>query len=257
MRKFLLILFMIQVALGTWSWGPQAEESLVPPSPKFYKGRRIAEPMHSSGADWLVRAEREREEHSSRLLGALGIKPGDTVCDLGCGNGFYSLKLAPLVGQEGIVLAVDIQQKMLDLLMARAEQRMIHNIKPIRGTVVDPKLPQQGVDLLLMVDVYHELSHPEEMLRAIRASLKPEGRIVLVEFREEDPEVPIKPLHKMSKQQILKEIPPNGFKLVGEFDELPWQHVMFFARTDVWPRCATPCDVHAADLHCAGGCGHP
>jgi ubiquinone/menaquinone biosynthesis C-methylase UbiE len=122
---------------------------------------------------------------------------------------------------------------MLRMLEDEAKQAGLKNIKPVLGSVVDPRLPEGGVDLILCVDVYHEFSNPQEMLVAMRKSLKPDGRLVLVEFRLEDPKVPIKLLHKMSKEQILKEIPPNGFKLVDQFDKLPWQHVMFFQRDDL------------------------
>lgn len=205
-------------------------EDPIPPPVKEYKGREIAQTMHFLGAPWLTRDSRDREEDCKTMLAALKIKPGDTVCDLGCGNGFYTLKLAELVGEKGQVYAVDIQREMLDLLKDRATGERITNIKPLLGTLVDPKLPANSVDVVLLVDVYHEFSHPEQMLTAIRKSLKPTGRVALVEFRAEDPDVPIKPLHKMSKAQILKEFPPNGFKLVEEFDKLPWQHLMFFQR---------------------------
>jgi cyclopropane fatty-acyl-phospholipid synthase-like methyltransferase len=195
---------------------------------KFYKGREIADAMHYSGASWLVRESREREEECSTMLKALHLKPGQTVCDMGCGNGFYTLKLAKLVGEKGQVLAVDIQPEMLSLLNERAKEEKLANIKPILGTPVDPNLPEGKIDLILCVDVYHEFSNPEEMLAVMRKSLKPRGRIALVEFRAEDPKVPIKPLHKMTKEQILKEWPANGFKLVEQFDKLPWQHLMFF-----------------------------
>jgi ubiquinone/menaquinone biosynthesis C-methylase UbiE len=125
---------------------------------------------------------------------------------------------------------------MLSLLRERAKEHELNNIKPILGTPTDPGLPEGKVDLILCVDVYHEFSNPEEMLAAMRKSLKPGGRIALVEFRAEDPKVPIKPLHKMSKQQILREWPANGFKLVEQFDKLPWQHLMFFAADDMKPR---------------------
>jgi 2-polyprenyl-3-methyl-5-hydroxy-6-metoxy-1,4-benzoquinol methylase len=215
---------------------PPAATEVVPPPLKFYRGREIAQTMHYAGAPWLTRESREREEDCSTLLAALHIRPGQTICDLGCGNGFYTLKLAELVGEKGRVLAVDIQQEMLHLLEDRAEKAGIDNVEPILGTLIDPNLPEGKLDLVLLVDVYHELSHPEHVLRAIRQSLKPTGRMVLVEFRLEDRNVPIKLLHKMSKKQILKEIPPNGFKLVEEFDELPWQHVMFFERAAVGAR---------------------
>jgi ubiquinone/menaquinone biosynthesis C-methylase UbiE len=209
-----------------------AEEPALPPALTHYKGREIAQTMHYLGAPWLTRESREREEDCTTLLGALGVKQGQTVCDMGCGNGFYTLKLAELVGDKGRVLAVDIQPEMLSLLEERAKEAGQENIKPLLGTVVDPSLPENQVDLILIVDVYHEFSHPEHMLQAMRRSLRPGGRIALAEFRLEDPEVPIKLLHKMSKEQILKEFEPNGFKLVEEFDKLPWQHLMFFERTD-------------------------
>ena len=200
----------------------------IPPPLTHYKGRQIAQTMHYLGAPWLTRQERDKEEDTQTLLNALHVKPGQTVCDMGCGNGYYTLELARMVGQRGKVLAVDIQPEMLSLLNQRAAKADIENIEPILGTLIDPKLPAASLDVILLVDVYHEFSHPEHMLRAMRDSLKPKGRLVLVEFRLEDPEVPIKLLHKMSKKQILKELLPNGFKLVEQFDELPWKHVMFF-----------------------------
>jgi ubiquinone/menaquinone biosynthesis C-methylase UbiE len=209
-----------------------ADDGQIPPPLTEYKGREIAQTMHYLGAPWLTRESREREEDCNTLLAALKLKPGDTVCDLGCGNGFYSVKIAKLVGERGRVIGVDIQREMLGFLKERATQEKISNIEPVLGTVVDPKLPAASVDLVLLVDVYHEFDHPEHMLAAIRKSLKPTGRVALAEFRAEDPKVPIKPLHKMSKAQIMKEFPPNGFKLVEEFDKLPWQHLMFFQRDD-------------------------
>jgi cyclopropane fatty-acyl-phospholipid synthase-like methyltransferase len=209
-------------------------EEKIPPGLVTYMGRRIAQTMHFTGAPWLTRDSRNREEEPAKLMAALKLKPGTTVCDLGCGNGFYTLKIAKEVGPEGKVLAVEIQQEMLDLLAKRAEKAGVKNYQPILGTVADPKLPADALDLILIVDVYHEMDHPVEMLAALRKSLKKGGRMVLVEFRAEDPNVPIKEEHKMSKAQINKEIPANGFKLVEQFDGLPWQHVMFFERDDAW-----------------------
>ncbi|HVT27804.1 MAG TPA: methyltransferase domain-containing protein [Lacipirellulaceae bacterium] len=209
-----------------------AVDGVAPPAQTEYMGRQIAHTMHYLGAPWLTRESREREEDCKTLLAALKIKPGDTVCDLGCGNGFYSLKLAKLVGEHGRVIAVDIQPEMLNLLKERAAAAKITNIEPVLGTTVDPKLPDGKLDLVLLVDVYHEFDHPAQMLAAIRTSLKPTGRVALAEFRAEDPKVPIKRLHKMSKAQIMKEFPPNGFKLVEQYDKLPWQHLMFFQRDD-------------------------
>ncbi len=212
---------------------PTAAE-LPPPRTEYY-GRRIARTMHYTGAPWLVRESRNREEEPQKLLDALAVKPGQLICDMGCGNGFYAVKLAQRVGPKGTIFAVDIQPEMLDQLEVRAKRYGVRNIRPTLGTVVDPKLPAGKLDLVLMVDVYHEFSHPETMLRAIRKSLKADGRLVFVEFREEDPDVPIKPLHKMSKRQIIKEATANGFKLVSQFDELPWQHVMTFVPSEKRP----------------------
>jgi ubiquinone/menaquinone biosynthesis C-methylase UbiE len=165
-------------------------------------------------------------------LEELHIKPGQAICDMGCGNGFYTLKLAHTVGAKGKIYAVDIQQEMLDMLQRRAKSAKLTNIVPLLGTETDPRLKENSLDLVLMVDVYHEFSQPEPMLKAIRKALKPEGRIALAEFRGEDPNVPIKTEHKMSKKQILKEFTANGLKLAGQFDKLPWQHLMFFTRDD-------------------------
>ena len=184
--------------------------------------------MHYDGAEWLIRDNRERQERCSLMLANLGLKPGMTVCDMGCGNGFYSLPIAKMLGSRGLVVGVDVQPEMLGFLRTRAESEGIENIVPILGSYHNPRIPPDSIDLVLMVDVYHEFSHPEQMLAAIRRSLKPDGLVVLVEYREEDPKVPIKPLHKMSKAQVNKELTANGFKLAKEFDKLPWQHMMFF-----------------------------
>lgn len=222
----------------SWSaWLPiigWAQAQPVPEPLTEYMGRQIAQTMHYEGAPWLIRDSREREERCSLLLANLGVKPGMTVCDMGSGNGFYSLPIAKLVGPAGRVLAVDIQPEMLNMLEEREAAAKLSNIDTILGLLHDPKLPEGAVDLILLVDVYHEFSHPEQMLAAMRRALKPDGRIALVEYRAEDPSVPIKPLHKMSKQQILKEFPANGFKLVKEFDRLPWQHLMFFGRDETF-----------------------
>ena len=201
----------------------------VPPAQTHYMGREIAQTMHYTGAPWLVRESRQREEDCRLLLEALAIKPGQQVCDIGCGNGFYTLEIARLVGPTGTVYAVDIQPEMLRMLAHRAAAEGLANIRPILGTAVDPRLPPGRLDLVLCVDVYHEFSHPAEMLARIRESLAADGRLVLAEFRGEDPAVPIKPLHKMTKQQVLKELEPAGFRLDRSFDRLPWQHLLFFA----------------------------
>ena len=199
-----------------------------PARPTHYLGRPIAATMHYEGAPWLVRESRQREEDCQRLLTELRLRPGQAVCDLGCGNGFYTLELARRVGPRGKVYAVDIQPEMLELLRKRMAAARLSNVVPVLGTETDPKLPAASFDLVLLVDVYHEFSHPEAMLAAIRRALRPGGQVALAEFRAEDPHVPIQPVHKMSKAQILKEFTANRFRLVRQFDGLPWQHLMFF-----------------------------
>ena len=219
-------------AVGQDEDTPTQAEAETPPPLTKYLGRRIAYTMSYQGAPWLVRINRQAEEDCDSLLRELRLKAGMTVCDMGCGNGFYALRMAKRIGEQGKVLAVDIQQEMLRLLQARAESQEATNVVPVLGGVADPKLPRGEVDLILCVDVYHEFSHPVQMLESMRASLAKGGVIALAEYREEDPTVPIKPLHKMSKRQIMKEYEANGFKLVREFNGLPWQHLMFFARDD-------------------------
>jgi len=202
--------------------------AVIPPAATHFHGREIAQTMHYTGAPWLVRESRQREEDCRLLLEAIEIKKGQRVCDLGSGNGFYTLQLARRVGPEGLVYAVDIQPEMLRMLARRAAAAGLTNIRPILGTAIDPRLPAGEVDLVLCVDVYHEFSHPEQMLARIRESLAEGGHLVLAEFRGEDPAVPIKPLHKMTKAQVRAELEPAGFQLAREFDRLPWQHLMFF-----------------------------
>jgi len=196
--------------------------------------------MHYEGAPWLIRENRENEERCSLMLANMDLKTGMTVCDMGCGNGFYSLQMAKMIGPEGIVLAVDIQPQMLYLMRQRMNKVGIDNIAPILGSFHNPHLPRNTIDVILMVDVYHEFSHPEHMLRAMRNSLKADGKIILLEYREEDPKVPIKPLHKMSKKQIMVEYKANGFKLAKEFEKLPWQHMMFFEKDPDWKAPESP-----------------
>ncbi|MFT5300187.1 MAG: ubiquinone/menaquinone biosynthesis C-methylase UbiE [Mariniblastus sp.] len=213
---------------------PQSDKqaSKIPAGVKVYMGRRVAQTMHYAGAEWLIRDEREREERCSLMLANLGLRPGMTVCDMGCGNGFHSLSMAKMVGAEGTVVGVDVQPEMLGFMRERMEDQGLENVIPILGSYHNPHLPTNTLDMVLMVDVYHEFSHPAEMLKAIRKSLKPDGVVVLVEYREEDPKVPIKALHKMSKAQVNLELEANGFKLVKEFDKLPWQHMMFFGKSE-------------------------
>lgn len=213
---------------------PTEQARKPPPALKEYMGRRIAQTMHYTGAEWLIRDNREQEERCSLMLANLGVKRGMAICDMGCGNGFYSLQMAKMTGDEGHIYAVDIQPEMLKLLNQRADAQGIRNVSPILGTFSDPRLPKGKIDMILLVDVYHEFSHPEQMLAAMREALSPTGVCVLVEYRTEDASVPIKPEHKMSKEQILKEWPANGFKVVKEFESLPWQHMLFLGRDEAW-----------------------
>ena len=206
--------------------GPAAE--VIPEPLESYMGREIAQTMHYTGAEWLIRDRREREERCSLMLANLGVKNGMAICDMGCGNGFHTLQLAEMTGKLGYVAGVDVQPQMLMLLRNRMEESGIENVIPILGSFHNPRLPPASLDLILLVDVYHEFSHPVQMLAGMRKSLKPNGLIVLVEYREEDPEVPIKPKHKMSKKQVDKELTANGFELKKSFDKLPWQHMLFY-----------------------------
>ncbi len=228
--KPLFAVLIFSMMLSTSFAQEDDQELKVPKARTKYMGRTIAQTMHYTGAEWLIRENRENEERCSLMIANLGIKSGMTVCDMGCGNGFYSLKMAEMVGKKGAVLGVDIQPQMLVMLRKRAEKAGIENVSPILGSFHNPRLPRNSVDLILLVDVYHEFSHPEYMLESMRDSLKPDGVIVMVEYREEDPEVPIKRLHKMSKKQVDRELTANGFKLTKSFDKLPWQHMLFYGK---------------------------
>jgi len=185
--------------------------------------------MTHHGASWLVREERQREENTELLMKQLKLEAGDVACDVGAGNGYHSLRMARLVGPKGRVVAVDIQPEMLALLQQRAEREKVENVKTVLGEPGDPKLEPASCDLVLLVDVYHEFAQPAEMLGHLKRALKPGGSIALVEFRANDPNVPIKPLHTMTKAQMKKELAASGFEPVRSFDELPWQHLIFFA----------------------------
>lgn len=193
-------------------------------------GRQYAGTMSVQGAPWLVRPEREQEEHPDQALDALHIAKGSTVADIGAGVGYMSWRLAKRIGPTGTVYANDIQQPMLDLLVKNMQTRHITNVQPVLGEPDDPKLPVGQIDLVLMVDVYHEFNNPQAMLRHIRESLKPGGRLVLLEYRAEDPNVPILPLHKMTVDQVKAELEPAGFGFVQSIETLPWQHILIFRK---------------------------
>jgi ubiquinone/menaquinone biosynthesis C-methylase UbiE len=191
-------------------------------------GRPYAGVMSANGAGWLTRPEREEEEHPDRALDDIGIARGSTVADVGAGSGAITWRLAERVGPTGKVYANDIQPRMLDLLRQNMVQRKITNVETVLGAVDDPKLPPASVDLELLIDVYHEFSHPQEMLRHLRDSLKPGGRMVLLEYRAEDPAIPILPEHKMSVAMVRAEVEPEGFHLNRTIETLPRQHILIF-----------------------------
>lgn len=229
----LIVLFLAPCAAAAAPPRPTVDLGIdrtvaIPPPATHHMGREIAQTMHYTGAPWLVRESRQREEDCRMLVEALAIRPGQVLCDMGCGNGFYTLELARRVGPRGMVYAVDVQPEMLHMLAERLAREGVRNVKPVLGTAIDPRLPPGTLDLVLCVDVYHEFSHPEAMLGRIRESLKPEGLLVLAEFRGEDQAVPIKPLHKMTKAQVRAELEPAGYVLERQFDRLPWQHLLFF-----------------------------
>ena len=197
---------------------------------KFYLGREIAHVMGHQGADWLERPEREDEEKPGLLVEALKLRPGDTVADIGAGTGYLSWRMAKAVGARGRVYGVDVQQEMLDLLAPKMAERGLTNVLPVLGSIINARLPAQSVDLALMVDVYHEFSHPFEMLQSIVQSLKPEGRLVFVEYRLEDPQVPIKLVHKMSEAQVRKEAERLPLVWVETLGVLPRQHIVVFRK---------------------------
>lgn len=195
-------------------------------------GRIFAPTMGVAGAGWLERPERESEEAPSKALEALDLKPGMVVADIGAGSGYYSSRMAKRVGPTGHVYATDIQQGMIDLLERRIKSESLTNMSTVLGAMDDPKLPPQSIDLAIMVDVYHELSAPQEFIRRLRPALKRSGRLVLLEFRKEDPKVPIRPEHKMSIAEVKAELEPEGFRLSTVLNDLPWQHILVLTRTD-------------------------
>jgi SAM-dependent methyltransferase len=191
-------------------------------------GRVIAQVMGYEGAAWLERPEREDEEQPSKAIAALDIKPGQVVADVGAGSGYYTVRLAKRVGPTGRVFATDIQQEMLDLLTKRLARERVNNVELVLATDVDPRLPAGQLDLILMVDVYHELARPQDVLRRLRTALKPDGRLVLVEFRKESAWVPIREEHKMSVKEARMELEAEGYRFDRVIDVLPWQHILVF-----------------------------
>jgi len=195
-------------------------------------GRRFAPVMGVGGAPWLDRSEREMEEAPEKALDALEITKGSTVADVGAGSGYFTVRLSARVGDAGRVFATDVQPDMLDLLRARLTERRLTNVTLVHGAVDDPKLPSSSIDLVLLVDVYHEFSAPQAMLQRIHAALKPDGRLVLLEYRKEDPSIPIRIEHKMSVAEAKAEIEAERFHLARVDERLPRQHILIFARRE-------------------------
>src|SRR5580700_11259369 len=199
---------------------------------KFYMGREIAQVTGPGGIKWLDRPEREEEEHPAEVLDSLDLRPGDVVADLGAGSGYFTFRMAPKVGETGKVVAVEIQEAMLNTLRARAATMKSTNVEVVQGSEIDPHLPVSGIDLVLLVDVYHELAYPFEVMTKVREALKPGGRVVFVEYRKEDPRVPIKEVHKMSVEQLVKEMRVVGLAQVRTVETLPSQHIVIFEKRE-------------------------
>ncbi len=212
-------------ALAQYTEIPRSDDGIG----KVYMGREIAHVMGHEGADWLERPERISEEQPDRVVDAMQLKPTDKVADIGAGTGYFSIRIARKVPQ-GQVIGEDIQPEMLDLMKDNVAKAGLNNVHPLLGTTEDPKLPPGSVDKVLMVDAYHEFDMPKEMMQGIVRGLKPDGQVVFVEYRGEDPAVPILPHHKMTVAQLSAEMNAVGLHLVRQYEDLPWQHVLFYGR---------------------------
>jgi SAM-dependent methyltransferase len=213
--------FLAAMLVGALASLPSAQTRRHPVS-----GRVLAPTMGVEGAAWRDRPEREREEAPSKAIAALAIPAGAVVADVGAGSGYYTVRLAKAVGPKGRVVATDLQPGMIDLLKARVARERLANVDVQQGLADDPRLPARTFDLVLMVDVYHELAEPQVFVRRLKEALKADGRLVLIEFRREDPKVPIREEHKMSVSQVRQELEADGFRIDRVLDVLPWQHVI-------------------------------
>jgi len=230
MRSARLILVASILALTAGLWAFQAPQSA--PGVHPLTARQIAGVCGAGGCEtWLERPEREQEENPEGALDALNLKPGMIVADVGAGTGYMSLKLARRVGPSGKVYAEDVQAEMLQQIRANAAKAKAPNVIPVQGSFTDPMLPKGQMDLVLLVDVYHEFSEPQKMLRGIRASLKPDGRLVLLEYRKEDPTIPIRAEHKMTVAEVKTELEAEGFKMSQVIETLPRQHILILTKT--------------------------
>ncbi len=235
MRKLLSIVLLIGLfCVGSPAWADsEVYQTRTIHSPdgigKFYMGREIAQVMGHQGAGWLERPGRDAEEQPQKLIADLNLKPTSVVADIGAGTGYFSFRIAPKVPQ-GKVFAVDVQPEMLNLLETQKTKKGISNVEPVLGSVKNPNLPENSVDVALMVDAYHEFEYPLEMMTELRRSIKFGGKVVLVEYRGENPFVLIKPLHKMALKQVRQEITNAGFTYVETKNNLSQQHVIVFEK---------------------------
>lgn len=197
---------------------------------KWFMGRQIARVMGHQAANWLERPEREEEEKTEAMVDALKFREGEVVADIGVGSGYVARKISKRIGATGVIYGVDIQPEMLDVLAKRMAMFRITNVKGVLGEITDPKLPPESCDTMIMVDVYHEFDHPFEMIEAMVKALKPGGRIVFVEYRGEDPSVPIKTVHKLTEAQVKKEMSVHALEHTETIEVLPWQHIIIFRK---------------------------
>ncbi len=234
-----IIILMSFVMISLYSCGSQVESpkntytyKIDDPNGigKWYMGREIAFVMGYEGMQWLERPEREAEENVNNLLKNMNIQPGDTLADIGAGSGYHVFKMSPIL-KNGLIYAVDIQEEMLEEIQSRIDTQNSNKTAIVLGTEKSVNLPENSVDKILMVDVYHEFNYPYEMMQSIKKALRPNGKVYLVEYRGEDPRVPIKKIHKMTQKQAVKEMEAAGFKLLRNFENLPWQHCMVFVKT--------------------------
>jgi len=233
MKKPVHVILLFFAILQTTTLAAQDRYTVKPGDPngisKWYMGRQIAQVMSHYGIDWLEREEREQEENTTQLMKNLAVQPGMVIADIGAGSGYHSTLLSKMVG-NGKVYAVDVEREMIAYLNERIKREGNKNIIPVLSTEKTVSLPANSVDLMLLVDVYHEFSFPYEMTRSMLEALKPGGKLVLVEFRAEDPNVPIKTIHKMSQQQAVKEFKAAGFTFEKNTSNLPWQHCLIFRK---------------------------
>lgn len=216
------LLVLILIALSGWPLAAQSEHPI--------SGRRIAGVMGIAGADWLERNEREIEELPETALDAIGIRPGMAVADVGAGSGYFTIRLARRVGDNGKVYAVEVQPEMMAILRRHVAKEKLTNVVTVIGSEADPRLPPKSVDLILLVDVYHEFSQPQNMLRKMKQALRQDGRLVLLEYRKEDPHIPIRSEHKMSVAEAKLEVESEGYKLEKVLNDLPRQHILVFRK---------------------------